>query len=169
MERPRVPPEPPQTDGVIVLRPRRRDDGPALASIWGSGDDELAYWMDVVPQPNTIADAYAYIDRSQAGWCSDGLATPFAVCDAATTHLLGWLGMRWDEAAEGTVKAGYWTPQEARGRGVATRALLLAAAWVFEDLGFAPGTADRYQKCAIATGCGEGGVSGSMGPGAPRA
>ena len=33
--------------------------------------------------------------------------------------------------------AGYWTRQEVRGRGVATRALRLAAAWVLEDLGFA--------------------------------
>ena len=63
-----APPEPPLSDGVIVLRPWRRDDAPALASIWGSGDDELTYWMDEVPQPYTIADALAYLDHSQAGW-----------------------------------------------------------------------------------------------------
>lgn len=136
MERPLVPPEPPLSDGVIVLRPWRRDDAPVLASAFGSGDAELAYWMDDVPQPYTIADAVAYVERSQAGWRGEVPATPFASCDVVSAEVLGWLGLTWDEAGEGTVEAGYWTRGEARGRGVATRAVLLAAAWMFGDLGF---------------------------------
>jgi RimJ/RimL family protein N-acetyltransferase len=136
MERPMAPPAPPLSDGVIVLRPLRRGDAPALASIWGHADDELAYWMDGVPQPYTIADAHAYLARVEGGWRGAGRLTPFAVCDAATAELLGWVGLRWDDAAQGVAEAGYWTRREARGRGVATRATRLAAAWVLRDLGF---------------------------------
>ena len=35
MERPLAPPEPPLSDGVIALRPWRREDAPALASVFG--------------------------------------------------------------------------------------------------------------------------------------
>ena len=137
MERPLVPPEPPLSDGVIVMRPWRRADAPVLASVFGSADAELAYWMDEVPQPYTIAHAAAYLDRSDAGWRGEVPATPFAICDVAGADVLGWLGLMWEEAAAGAVEAGYWTRQEARGRGVAPRALRLAAAWVLGDLGFA--------------------------------
>lgn len=136
MERPLIPPEPPLSDGVIVLRPWQCEDAPVLASVFGSADADLAYWVDEVPQPYTLADAVAYVDRSQAGWRGEVPATPFAVCDVVSADVLGWLGLAWDEAGEGTVVAGYWMRQEARGRGVATRALRLAAAWVFGDLGF---------------------------------
>lgn len=136
MERPLAPPEPPLSDGVIVLRPWRREDAPVLASVFGAADADLAYWMDEVPQPYTLAHAVAYVDRSQAGWRGEVPATPFAICDVVSEDVLGWLGLTWDEAREGTVVAGYWIRQEARGRGVAARALRLAAAWVFGDLGF---------------------------------
>jgi RimJ/RimL family protein N-acetyltransferase len=136
MERSLMPPEPPLSDGEVVLRPWRREDAPALASVWDSGDSELAYWMDEVPQPYTVTDAVAYVDRSEAGWRGEGPATPFAVCAGASAELLGWLGLMWDEAREGTVEAAYWTRRETRGRGVATQALRLAASWVLGDLGF---------------------------------
>jgi RimJ/RimL family protein N-acetyltransferase len=135
MERPLAPPEPPLSDGVIVLRPWHRDDAAVLALVFGSGDAKLAYWMDEVPQPYTMADAAAYVDRSRAGWHGGVPATPFAICDVVSADVLGWLGLTWDEAREGTVAAGYWTRLEARGRGVAPRALLLAAAWLFGDIG----------------------------------
>src|SRR5690349_24846038 len=51
MERPPAAPEPPLSDGMIVLRPWRREDAPVLASVFGSGDAELAYWIGEVPQP----------------------------------------------------------------------------------------------------------------------
>jgi RimJ/RimL family protein N-acetyltransferase len=136
MKRPLVPAGPPLSDGVIVLRPWRRGDAPVLAAVFGGDDAELAYWMDEVPQPSTVAHAGGYIDRSDAGWRGEVPATPFAVCDAASSDVLGWLGLMWEEAGEGTVEAGYWTRREARGRGVAPRALRLAAAWVLTDLGF---------------------------------
>ena len=35
--------------------------------------------------------------------------------------------------ATGVAEVGYWVAKEARGRGVATRALILVAGWVFEN------------------------------------
>jgi RimJ/RimL family protein N-acetyltransferase len=131
-----APPQPALADDVVTLRPWRRHDAPVLAAIWGHADEQLAYWMDRVPQPYTTAEAHAYIARSEAGWRGVAPATPFAVCGAADGELLGWLGLKWEDAGEGVTEAGYWTRREARGHGVAARALRLAAGWALGDLGF---------------------------------
>jgi hypothetical protein len=62
-----VPPAPPLSDGVIVLCPWRREDATVLATVFGSGAD-LAYRLDEVPQPYTLAHAVAYLDRSRLRW-----------------------------------------------------------------------------------------------------
>lgn len=94
MEHPLAPPEPPLSDGVIVLRPWRREDAPVLASVFGSADADLAYWMDEVPQPYSLAHAVAYVGRSQAGWRGEVPATPFAICAWLPPGRLGILASR---------------------------------------------------------------------------
>ena len=51
-------------------------------------------------------------------------------------RLLGGIGARAQEPA--IVEIGYWVKAEARGRGVATRALVLIARFAFDELGAAP-------------------------------
>ena len=60
----------------------------------------------------------------------------FAVADAADGDLLGSIGVRHLAGLEaGTSEVGYWVKREARGRGVATRALRLVSAWALEQPG----------------------------------
>ena len=55
------------------------------------------------------------------------------VIDATTGDLLGACGLT--EMKEGQAGIGYWVKREARGRGVATRAVLLVTHWALTDLG----------------------------------
>ena len=132
--RPTAPPEPPLSDGVVLLRPWAHADVPELVA--AANDAELAQWLDRVPQPYTEADARAYVELGRRGWAGDGRETPFAIVDATTRRPAGSIGVRWVDVADGVAEVGYWVRADARGRGVATRALGLVAAWVLGPAGF---------------------------------
>jgi RimJ/RimL family protein N-acetyltransferase len=113
------------TDGVVALRPWRRGDVSAIVECI-DGDPEITRWLDQVPQPYSRADALAYI-----GGIGE---SAFAVTDAASGRLLGSIGVRFSE--EGDVgEIGYWLRADARGRGIATRSLVLIARWALERSG----------------------------------
>ena len=48
--RPAGPPDPPLSDGVILLRPWTLQDVPELAAA-ANADAEIARWLDQIPQP----------------------------------------------------------------------------------------------------------------------
>jgi RimJ/RimL family protein N-acetyltransferase len=109
-------------DDVIRLRPFTEDDVPAVVA--ACQDPEIPRWTRV-PSPYTEADAREFLAiRSERA---------FAIADRITGELLGAIGAR--EEDEGRVEVGYWIAREARGRGVATRALQLLVAWSFEEVG----------------------------------
>ncbi|HEX6789237.1 MAG TPA: GNAT family N-acetyltransferase [Gaiellaceae bacterium] len=107
------------SDGLVTLRAWRREDSEALVECL-DGDPEITIWLDQVPQPYTRADALAYIGGI-------GEST-FAVTDAETGRILGSIGVRFSETGD-VGEIGYWLRSDARGRGVMTRALVLAARW----------------------------------------
>lgn len=123
-----APPEPPLADEVVALRPWRADDAPVVVAAL-DGDPEIARWLDQVPQPYGLGQAREYLAACRRGW-EEGAGASFAVLDAACDHALGSLGIRLADLPDGVAEAGYWTAREARGRGVATRALRLAAHWI---------------------------------------
>ena len=57
----------------------------------------------------------------------------FAVTDAASARLAGSITLR-DVDLNGQI--GYWVARAARGRGVATRALILVSRWALDELGY---------------------------------
>jgi RimJ/RimL family protein N-acetyltransferase len=128
-----VPPEPPLSDGVVSLRPWRADDAAELVDAL-DGDDEVARWLDSIPQPYTAADANAWLSQTRHAW-SDGAGCPFAVVDAATGRLLGGIGLRWNDRVNQVGEVGYWARRDARGRGVTTRAVRLVADWALRFAG----------------------------------
>lgn len=109
------------SDGVIALRPWRRKDVDALVACI-DGDPEIGRWLDRIPQPYTAADALAFIS---------GIGeTAFAVVDEASGEIVGGIGLRW---TEDVAEVGYWARADVRGRGLTTRALVLAAGVAFEE------------------------------------
>jgi RimJ/RimL family protein N-acetyltransferase len=109
-------------DEAIRLRPLTEDDVPAVTA--ACQDSAMHRWLDFLPSPYTEDDARAWLR-------SDTVSQ--AVVDAKTDELLGSIG--WRTVDQGNVQIGYWVKREARGRGLATRALTLLSRWVLVDLG----------------------------------
>jgi RimJ/RimL family protein N-acetyltransferase len=107
---------------VVRLRPFDESDVPAIVA--ACQDPEIPRWT-AVPSPYTEADARA--------WLASDEEESFAVVDKASGELLGSIGVR--RAGEGIAEVGYWVAKEARGRGVATRALGLMARWALVEKG----------------------------------
>jgi RimJ/RimL family protein N-acetyltransferase len=105
------------SDGIVELRPWREDDAVAIVECV-NGDEDIARWLDQVPQPYGAEDALGYI-RAEG-------EEKYAITDAATGRVLGSIGLSWSERRD-VVEIGYWLRADARGQGVTTRALRLAA------------------------------------------
>lgn len=123
------PPDPPLTDGVIVLRPFTDAD---VEQIWSACQDPQIQRFIPVPRPYERADAEAYVRRTQRQW-AEGTKAAFAIADADDpTVLLGAINV----AINGAVgNSGYWVIPTGRGRGIASRALRLLTDWAFSSLG----------------------------------
>jgi RimJ/RimL family protein N-acetyltransferase len=109
------------TDGEIVLRPFTEEDVPAITA--ACQDPEIPRWTSV-PAPYTEEDARTFVSGAGEG--------SFAIVDAQTGEFLGEISLRWVDA---NVQVGYLVKREARGHGVATRALLILSRWAVEELG----------------------------------
>jgi RimJ/RimL family protein N-acetyltransferase len=114
--------EPLPTDGVVTLRAWAEADADELVACL-DGDEEISRWLDQIPQPYTRGDALAYI-----GGIGE---SSFAVLDAASSRVLGSIGLRWNEPGD-VAEVGYWLRADARGRGLTTRALLLVGRLAFD-------------------------------------
>jgi RimJ/RimL family protein N-acetyltransferase len=111
-------------DDAILLRAYTEDDVPALVA--ALNDREISRWTRI-PFPYTEEDAREFLRSTTE--------TAFAVTNKRTGELLGGIGLRLP--AEGIGEVGYWVKRDARGRGVATRALLLLSRWALEEQGLA--------------------------------
>jgi RimJ/RimL family protein N-acetyltransferase len=122
-------PNPPLQHGEVFLRNWHVGDIRALVA--ACADDEIARWTPV-PSDYDEAAAAAYIERADALWGS-GRGAAFAIVGAATGELLGAVELRLRAGARGTI--GFWLEPDARGRGIATRAVRLVADWALRELG----------------------------------
>jgi len=116
-----------RSDGII-LRPWRDDDLEALTA--ACQDSEIARWLPVIPSPYSEDDGRAYLEQTRLNW-ELGDVYNFAVVDESD-RLLGSIAIRILRFSVGHI--GYWTTPEARGRGVATRALLRLCRWAVDEL-----------------------------------
>lgn len=114
--------------GDVTLRPWQRSDAPALVA--RLDDPDIVAFLDQIPQPYSLADAFEYIARSTQGW-RDATTTNFAVFVEDVDDAAGSVGIHWLDHESGVAEIGYWVAAEARGRGVATRAVTVAASWAF--------------------------------------
>lgn len=124
------------SDGVVTLRALRESDlgtgAPGEHSVLAQArDPEMIRWT-TVPTPYTDRDARFFLGLHGQGWLSGG-NRGWAVADAATDDFLGSLDLRprSDDAADVGFGLGSW----ATGRGVMTRAVLLALGWALDPAG----------------------------------
>jgi RimJ/RimL family protein N-acetyltransferase len=124
--------EPPNTttaapvlsDGVVTLRPWRPDDAQA---VFDACQDPLIALHTYVPVPYTVAHAEGFIAICTAALTRGSTGASFAITDTATDQVLGSMSRFPLDGHRASF--GYWLAPEARGRGVATRALRLIADW----------------------------------------
>ena len=116
-------------DGDLVLRPRRLEDLDAVTA--ACQDLEISRWT-FVPSPYTRADAEAFHARSSEE-AAAGKAVNLLAVDA-DDRLLGSFSLMELDREPGYGEIGYWVVAEARGRGVATRAVRMLADWARDEL-----------------------------------
>ena len=114
--------------GELRLRRWRDADVPAIAH--ACDDPATARFIPHMPSPYTESDAREYVRTAQAAW-AQGERLPFAIADSTTDTVLGSIELRLGESGA----IGYWVAPWARGRGIATRALVLLSRWAIQERG----------------------------------
>jgi [ribosomal protein S5]-alanine N-acetyltransferase len=124
-------PSPTLGDGVVTLRAWTEADAPAIEPVCG---DPAVCQFTNVPLVYSAEMARAWIARHHERRRA-GEAAVFAIVGDDDGRVLGnAILLRFDwEARVGEI--GYWLLPAARGRGAATRAAALLAAWAFDELG----------------------------------
>ncbi len=95
-----------------------------------SRDDEIFQWT-TEKRDLTIAETQAAILRIN----TSVEALCFAIVEAATGGLLGNIALVIDKERSNTAEIMYWLAAAARGRGIATQAVILLSDWAFQSLG----------------------------------
>jgi RimJ/RimL family protein N-acetyltransferase len=121
----------PLSDGIVSLRRFTLDD---VADVTRAlQDPEIVRWTASIPTPYTETDASGWIERHAEHWDS-GTTAHFAIIDTSDGALMGNLNVivpSWDTER---VAMMYWVATWGRGKGVATRALILASWWAIDVL-----------------------------------
>jgi RimJ/RimL family protein N-acetyltransferase len=126
-------PDPPLTDGVVALRAFRRGDVDPM--VRACTDPAIVRYCGGIPQPYGPEQARAWL-ATHPHVRRAGTEIPLCIADAASGELLGATGLHKVEWDHHRAETGYWVATWARGRGVASRALSLVAAWALGELGF---------------------------------
>jgi RimJ/RimL family protein N-acetyltransferase len=126
-------PTPPLGDGVVALRPWR--EGDIAAQLAAFGDPVFERFSDWAPR--TESDAIRFLaDQEVARLRGEQLELALVEPRDADV-LLGGASLNNVSLSQGRAAVGYWLAPEARGRGLATRAVRLLARWAFDGVGVA--------------------------------
>lgn len=120
-------PDPPLAEGELVLLPVAEEHVAAVTA--ACQDPEIPRWT-LVPSPYSEADARGWVELAGSARKA-GSGLHFVVADSGDGRLLGAIGV--DAWVWPVCRIGYWVAREARGAGVATRALVLLSRWVLRE------------------------------------
>ncbi|UNZ21096.1 GNAT family N-acetyltransferase [Streptomyces sp. 891-h] len=112
------------SDGIITLSPLRLDD--AEAHLAGE-DEQLVRWLS--GGPGTREGVEAYIRHCQEQWDTAGPLRAFGIRVGTDEALAGTIDLRFtvEGSSPGQVNVAYGLYPSWRGRGLATRAVVLAS------------------------------------------
>ncbi|WP_279339888.1 GNAT family N-acetyltransferase [Sphaerisporangium perillae] len=145
-----------QADGTaafpaLVLRPWDEGDIPTLIEIYR--DPVLRRWTRMPVHDED--DARQWLQTHQRGW-TEGRQCSFAVLEAErpVAHIL----LKELVPGKPSAEVGYWTAADARGRGIAVRALDAVSRWAFETWELERlellHQVDNLASCRVAQKCG---------------
>jgi ribosomal-protein-serine acetyltransferase len=121
------------TDGTLILRPLERTDRDAMYAAVMESIAEVSPWLPWCHAGYGIAETELFIESCITAWAQQA-HFPFAIFDAGTGHYLGGTGVNHIERTNRVGCIGYWVRTSATRRGVAPKAVRLAARFAFETL-----------------------------------
>ncbi|MFK4099698.1 GNAT family N-acetyltransferase [Streptomyces sp. NPDC019531] len=131
-------------------------------------DPEFGRWNTPLTLIHDLDGARAAM-RRRAEQAAQGTSASYRITDESSGTTLGHVGVNMIDHVFRTARVGYWVLPETRGRGVATRALGLAAHWALTDLGLhrleLGHALGHGASCTVAERCGfrhEGTLRGAM-------
>jgi RimJ/RimL family protein N-acetyltransferase len=119
------------SDGVVRIRMIADID---LEAITDACQDREISRYTTIPSPYRRHHAREWQQRAAAGMAA-GTEIGAVVVDASTDAVLGSVGLHGIDPATGRCAGGYWVAREARGRGVATRAMRLLCGYAVREPG----------------------------------
>ncbi|TQJ74727.1 GNAT family N-acetyltransferase [Streptomyces sp. SLBN-31] len=134
----------------------------------GLTDPDFRRWNTPLRPVTDLESAHESLSAKTLS-AAEGTGVSYCVTDSASGTVLGHIGLNLINHALSNARVGYWVLPEARGRGVATRALAVASRWAFTELGLHRLELDHAlgheASCRIAERCGfryEGTLRGAM-------
>jgi [ribosomal protein S5]-alanine N-acetyltransferase len=123
-------PDPPLTDGVVVLRKWTESD---IGCVEEASRDPDIPSGTTVPASFTPAEGLAWIER-QWGRADKGEGLSLAIADAGSSEALGNINLLFRRQPL-TAEIGYWLIPRVRRRGLGSRAVALFARWAVTGAG----------------------------------
>ncbi|MHC5263441.1 GNAT family N-acetyltransferase [Streptomyces sp. UC4497] len=118
------------SDGELILRTPEFDDAQAIHDAFQ--DPALRYWH--IRSMESVDEARDWVAGTHTSWREE-TAAQWIVARAADGAPLGRMALRELNFLDGVAEVAYWVMPEARGAGVAPRALNVLTDWAF-GLGF---------------------------------
>jgi RimJ/RimL family protein N-acetyltransferase len=122
------------TDSVITLRPLEHADRDAMYAAVMESIAEISPWLPWCHPAYAPAETASFIE-STIQWWTQRSQFVFGIFDAASGAYVGSIGVNQVNQQHRYANVGYWVRTSRTGRGVAPRALRLAARFAFETLG----------------------------------
>jgi RimJ/RimL family protein N-acetyltransferase len=119
------------SDGTVTLRPIGPDDADDVYRTHQLAEVVAA---QVPPEPFSLDRAARRCAHAQANWLA-GVQASLSIRDAVTDAFVGEIGLYYNEPTTGQAMIGYDLDRPWRGRGYASGAVRLLAAWAFEHTG----------------------------------
>lgn len=144
-----------RNEPALRLRPWRPDDLPALVTAHRDPvlRHRLTHWL-----PDEAA-ARQWLDAQAAGWATAQRLSFAVITDPDDGPPIGHIALKCGGA--GAAEVGYWTAADARGHGVAARALATVTRWALGSQALVPlarvellHAGDNRASCRVAEKCG---------------
>ena len=124
------------TDGVVTIRPWRADDAGAIFEAIMESRAELQQWLPAAGGVTDIDEVRSYIAMT-IDLRESGAAYDFVITDARSGDVLGGCGFTQINRNHHFANLYYWVRRGSARRGLARRAIRLAARFGLEGIGLA--------------------------------
>ena len=123
------------SDGVVGIRPFQDGDAPLLFGAVHESKSELSAWLPWCNPGYSVQNSTEFVQAAPGAWAT-GEHYSFVVFDLSTERFLGGTGLNFINRLHNFANLGYWVRTSATRRGIASRAVRLAARFGFEELKF---------------------------------